>query len=395
MATPQRTYSSTHPWITFRVDMGKNVDPRLWMLLGEATSLIQQIAGSPLKPTVAHRMHRLFLAKGVVGTTAIEGNTLTEEEALALIDGKLKLPPSQQYLAQEMQNILDACNGLISDLINEAGPALTPETICKYNRQVLDGLELDEGIVPGEPRADAVTVGRYRGAPAADCRYLLERLTNWLAHPDFVPREPEWALPGAILRAILAHLYLAWIHPFGDGNGRTARLVEYQILLEAGVPIPTGHLLSNHYNLTRTDYYRQLDQSSRTATGDPLPFILYALRGFVDGLHEQLTLIKEQQATDRWEQFVYESFGGSTTVADRRRLNLVLELSKQDGAVSKTGLRRLSPELAEAYAGTVRTLSRDVNTLLKMELITRVPGGYIPRRDRIRAFLPVCAPVND
>ncbi len=30
----------------------------------------------------------------------------------------------------------------------------------------------------------------------------------------------------AILRAVLAHLYIAWIHPFGDGNGRTARLAK-------------------------------------------------------------------------------------------------------------------------------------------------------------------------
>lgn len=387
--TEKRAYTTTHPWITFSVDM-RSIDPKLWVLLGEATALIQQIAGSPLKPSVAQRMHLLFLAKGVVGTTAIEGNTLTEEEALALMEGKLKLPPSQRYLGQEIENILAACNSLIDRMLGGAGALLTPETICDYNRQVLDGLELDKNVVPGAIRSHSVTVGRYRGAPAADCGYLLQRLCDWLAEPGFVSRDPDWALPGALLRAIVAHLYLAWIHPFGDGNGRTARLVEYQILLEAGVPIPTGHLLSNHYNLTRADYYRHLDQSSRVEDGDPLPFIVYAIRGFVDGLQEQLKRIREQQSADRWEQFVYESFGGNRTTAAQRRLNLALELSKAGGPVSKVALRRLSPELAEAYAGTVRTLSRDVNALLRMELIERRPdGGYLPRRDRIRAFLPV------
>jgi Fic family protein len=43
-------------------------------------------------------------------------------------------------------------------------------------------------------------------------------------------------IPYAILKAILAHLCLAWIHPFGDGNGRTARLVEFQILIFPGCP---------------------------------------------------------------------------------------------------------------------------------------------------------------
>ena len=45
-----------------------------------------------------------------------------------------------------------------------------------------------------------------------------------------------------ILKATLAHLYIAWIHPFGDGNGRTARLVEFMLLSRAGVPSPSAHL---------------------------------------------------------------------------------------------------------------------------------------------------------
>ncbi|NOY75701.1 MAG: hypothetical protein GXP32_07900 [Kiritimatiellaeota bacterium] len=32
----------------------------------------------------------------------------------------------------------------------------------------------------------------------------------------------------------LAHVYIAWIHPFGDGNGKTARLMEFYLLLRSG-----------------------------------------------------------------------------------------------------------------------------------------------------------------
>jgi Fic family protein len=42
----------------------------------------------------------------------------------------------------------------------------------------------------------------------------------------------------AVIHAVLAHLYLEWIHPFGDGNGRTGRLVEFQILAAGGIPGP-------------------------------------------------------------------------------------------------------------------------------------------------------------
>src|SRR4030065_2907005 len=90
-----------------------------------------------------------------------------------------------------------------------------------------------------------------------------------------------------IIKAVIAHLYFEWIHPFGDGNGRTGRLVEFQILVSSGVPPPAAPLLSNHYNLTRSAYYRELNLASRSG-GDVIPFVCYAAEGFVDGLREQI-----------------------------------------------------------------------------------------------------------
>ncbi len=90
--------------------------------------------------------------------------------------------------------------------------------------------------MPGQLRTHSVGVLRYRGAPAADLEYLVERMCKWLN--DFRIDDDELTFTAAILRAALAHLYVAWIHPFGDGNGRTARLVEFQILIQSGVPLP-------------------------------------------------------------------------------------------------------------------------------------------------------------
>lgn len=47
-------------------------------------------------------------------------------------------------------------------------------------------------------------------------------------------------VPRLLALAILAHLYLAWIHPFGDGNGRIARFLEFEIMLRAGIPVATN-----------------------------------------------------------------------------------------------------------------------------------------------------------
>lgn len=71
---------------------------------------------------------------------------------------------------------------------------------------------------------------------------------------------PKIALP--ILKAILVHLYLVWIHPFADGNGRTTRLLEHHIMLAGGVPETATHLLRYFYNETRANYYSRLEDSS-------------------------------------------------------------------------------------------------------------------------------------
>ena len=141
-------------------------------------------------------------------------------------------------------------------------------------------------MTPGQIPHHRVAVGGYQGAPRGDCAYLLDRLCGWLeqnqapeAGTFFDPADHRVAI--SLLRAVLAHLYLAWIHPFGDGNERTARLVEFMLLACSGVPAPAAHLLSNHYHQTRTEYFRQLDRSSRAnaASGAPVEFVCYALQG--------------------------------------------------------------------------------------------------------------------
>lgn len=255
-----RTYEKTHPWLDFRLDV-RQLDYTSWLLLGEAVSKTEHIAGVPLDPDSAKELHALYLAKGALATTAIEGNTLTEHEVIEHLRGRLKLPPSREYLTQEIDNIVAACNDISNTIIQKNSDPITPDEIRKYNQLVLQQLPLQEDVTPGVMRLHSVMAGRYRGAPAEDCEFLLERFCDWLNKLN-PPKGQEAAY--SILASIAAHLYFVWIHPFGDGNGRTARLIEFRFLLQAGLPTPASHLLSNFYNLTRTEYYRQLDKASRS-----------------------------------------------------------------------------------------------------------------------------------
>ena len=385
-STHMMTFEKTHPWLKFLIDLSR-VPASLWIMLGECRSKCEHIAGVSLQPETAKELYQLYLAKGVLATTAIEGNTLSEEEVLKHLQGKLKLPPSREYLAQEIDNILNGCNLILDDIQANRPLVLSPNRFKELNRLVLTNLKLDEGVVPGEVRKHAVGVARYKAPPAAECEHLLERLCEWLNSDVFQPPE-GMKIIYATVNAVLAHLYLAWIHPFGDGNGRTARLVEFQILMASGVPAPAAHLLSNHYNQTRTEYYRQLDQASGSG-GDVVPFLVYAVQGFLDGLRSQLEVIRHQQWDVAWRNHVHETFSDKKSPSDTRRRHLVLDLSQLPAPIPFSKLSEVSPRIAAAYARkTTKTLSRDVNTLLNMGLIVKEKDGYRARKELILAFLP-------
>jgi Fic family protein len=369
--TSDRTYRQTHPWISFQLDLTK-APYSLWMDLGAVQSKIEHVANALLPPDVAEELHTLYLAKGVHATTAIEGNTLSEDEVHARIEKQTSLPESKAYLGQEIDNIVNACNAIGKEVLGGKDARLTAERIKIFNGEVLKDLRLAEDVVPGEFRRHSVGVANYRGAPWSDCEFLTERLCQWL-NDEMTPPRPELSIAFAVLRAVMAHLYIAWIHPFGDGNGRTARLVEFQILLAGRVPSIATHLLSNYYNQTRTEYYRRLAAASQSAEG-PMDFLDYAVRGLRDALDEQIKQIRAYQWEVAWRDYVYRQFRGQEGAAVYRRRLVALELAKAEPRkVSVSKLKRLTPEIAELYASkTIKTLTRDVNELEQMKLIRRI-----------------------
>lgn len=142
------------------------------------------------------------------------------------------------------------------------------------------------------------------------------------------------------------------------------------------------------HNQTRAEYYRQLDRSHRSG-GDVLPFIEYALQGFVDGLEEQIETIKAQQLAVHWINHVHAQFRDRDTPADLRRRRLALDLSESRDEIPISRVRHISPRLAEAYVGkTERTLSRDLDYLEELGLVERAHQGVRARLEAIEAFLP-------
>lgn len=391
-----KRYEETHPWITFRLDLVRELDHEIWLLLGEAASKLEHIAGVPLQPHLAQELNQIYLSKGAHATTQIEGNTLSEEEVRKRVDHELKLPPSQEYLGREVDNVVSGYNRIVDEVVDRKPLELTPARIGEFNKLVLDGLSADGDAAPGEIRTTSVLVGNnYRGAPAEDCTYLLQRLCDWLDRMRNETGDGPLRRPIAILSAIMAHLYIAWIHPFEDGNGRTARLIEFQLLVQAGAPTVSAHVLADHYNRTRGEYYRQLRRTSQqpySVTG----LIKYALQGLVDGLRQQIDEIRAQQMMVTWRDYVHSQFhdlGDTPARARQRRLILSLPVGQW---TPKAAIRELTPKLAADYAQKEdKTITRDINALAGMGLLLKHKRGVIttvmPNLRILRAFMPLMA----
>ena len=391
---PVCSYLKSHPWITFMATDINSLGPRIWMLLGEARSMCDYLAGTPLQPEAARRFYEIALIKGAQATTAIEGNTLTEDQVAGILRGTFSAPPSRAYQERQVRNVLEALQAIAEDAMQGQSPVITGDLICEFNHQVLEGTEYESHVVPGQIRDYPVGVLAYRGAPAEDCRYLVDRLAEWLESDTFRSEDTEIRFALAVACAIYAHLYLAWIHPFGAGNGRTARLLEFLILARCGmVPLPAAHLLSNHYNLTRDRYYRQLAKASRT--GETTGFLAYAIQGLVDGIRDQIELVLQQHFSVTWINFVHDTMRQFPSSPARNRQRTLVLAMPSGIDTPKRELPELNPKLARLYASRgPRTLSRDLNRLRSVDLVTTGPRGWRVNDKIIRAFLPPMAEVD-
>jgi len=391
------TYLKTHPWLTFKLD-ARQFDFTTWILLGEAVSKCEHVAGSLLSPELAIDLMKVYLAKGALATTAIEGNTLSEEEALKRVSGSLRLPQSKEYLGIEIDNIVRTSNELLDSHKKDKFPTqFTPDFIRRLNGNVLCGLTVEEHVTPGAYRSVSVGVADYRGAPAQDVEMLMQKLCDWInlpwIHPSGMYGEHESKRLEAIIKSVIAHLYLAWIHPFGDGNGRTARLMEFCILLQAGCPFPTTHLLSNHYNETRSDYYKQLSYASKSG-GDVTKFLAYAVRGFVDQIRQQIAYIRNTQHDVFWQHYLHRVLGDSET--GRRRRYLVMDLAENHSqGIPRTKVRETSVRVYKHYDRyDDRTVDRDVKELIDLKLLLKDADVIKANKDIVLAFLPEQQPLQ-
>lgn len=389
--------STTYDHIPFRRNW--TISNQTWRRLGECEAYVHALIRTPILPDERHRLQRLNLAKGVKATTAIEGNTLSLEAVEDLVNHAPAPKAHLKYGEREVVNLVGAFTEIAKELLTEGHTGLiTTEFIQKCHRRICAELADHYQLVPGEWRKGNVKVSEYRPPDHAAVPDLMLRLCNWLQTEFHYPK--GYKLTDGIIQAVVTHYYLNAIHPFSDGNGRTARLIEFYLLLRAGVPDVAAHGLSNFYNDRRDEYYTQLRNADKTH--DLSSFISFAVEGLSTWMLEAVKMVQNSTFIVVWNSFIRHQFdvlvkGGNLNAAQKRKRSLAF-IIPTEGAYSAQSLLDSSGKIAQLYRGlSDKTLQRDLASLVEMKLLVKEPKqAYTANVALIRNLQPsqVSAPLQ-
>lgn len=364
--------------------------------LGECHAIIQSLAYLPLAPEIRRKMLNVSLIKGAQATTAIEGNTLSEEEIDEIRRGAT-LPESRKYLETEVKNVINTLNTIFDEVVHEnRAPIVSPQLICQLHRLIGQNLGDAFQAIPGQFRENNVVVGQYRAPDYQYVRPLMERFCQWLQAEFQFDAQTRQPFASCVIEAVVSHVYLVWIHPFGDGNGRTARLLEFFLLLRGGLPNICSHILSNFYNQTRSEYYRHLEEAGRT--GSLTRFIEYAIQGLLDGLNEVLWQAQRQQICHAWKNYFYEVLDAEKSLNKPKRKRLCKLLSQIDIFRNYTPkqLAEITVEVAVLYSKlSSGAIARDLAFLVKLKLLKKEESAYSADIQQLVSRLPESRPLSE
>lgn len=383
----------THDFISFPAKL-LHISPRTWLLMGELQAAISIVKALPLSPFDYEILSRIYLAKSLHGTTAIEGNSLSELDVMRVLSGNASLDASQRDDLLQIQNMNEAFVAVAEDIIS-GEVQFSLESFNRYHRIVLKDLA-DEAEL-GKIRAYNVEAGAYLAPPPDDCEHLLRQFCDWLNDASVPSLDyPDYDLAWSVVKAVVAHVYFAWIHPYGDGNGRMARLIEQALLLRAGVPAAVAHVPSYVYSGSGHQYYAELQKThgeftdgACPAVGELCDFIEFALAGIRAELDSMLSMCRDAQLRGLYRDFIRGFFPETMTAPQQRRLRLATILAEHfpNSTLSMVDVFDLrdAGHLSDITQSDT-SLDRDLEALIRMGLLNREYLGYQPNPEILASF---------
>ena len=289
-----RRYISPQHWIHY--------DPSaVFNILVEAKTAAAVLRQMPYLHQWIEQAHEEQLRLEAAGTSRIEGAEFTpreQEEALA------SESPQHTGLTHSQRQLKCADATYRWLQTQPANRPLTSEFIREIHRRIVAGCD-DDHCEPGALRPDGWNV--IFGTPTcrgtgggSECQTAFYDLCSAIAG-SFGQHDP-------IIQAIAVHYHIGAMHPFGDGNGRTARALEAFMLRRAEVNDVVMVSLSNYYYEHKDEYLATLDQS-RQHRHDITPFLMFALRAIIDRCNSLTEEIADNHRRILFREFARSLFG--------------------------------------------------------------------------------------
>jgi Fic family protein len=260
-------------------------------------------------------------------STHIEGTELTLEQAEKILAGE-KVENVREKDTTEVKNYREALD-LVARYLGKEDP-ITEELIKDIHRTLVK-----------EVRGGEYSPGEYRGIQ----NYIINSATGEIVYtppaaifvPDMMEELLEWINRqrdiSSLLLAGIAQFQFVHIHPFLDGNGRTARLLSTLILYKTGYDFKRLFTLSEYYDRDRPAYYRAI-QSVRDSDMDMTGWLEY----FTEGLKTQLVEVQERGELAIKRDMLRERI---TALGLKERQEAVVEYVFQQGKITNREYQQL------------------------------------------------------
>ncbi|MCH2155555.1 MAG: Fic family protein [Opitutales bacterium] len=194
-----------------------------WKKLSDKKAILD--SHRPLPAALVDNLEQWFLIELTYTSNAIEGNTLTRKETAVVVEKGLTVSGKSLTEHLEATNHAEALRSVMA-LVNAKTQDLTEHSILDIHNTILKGIDDDSAghyrSIPVRISGSEVILPNHRKVPDLMENFIKEMTSKRSLHP--------------VELAADAHYELVTIHPFIDGNGRTARLLMNLILMQQGFP---------------------------------------------------------------------------------------------------------------------------------------------------------------
>lgn len=350
-------------------------------LLYCARLLYDTVIAIPVLPQWSARFGEEIIRRSIFGTAALEGNPLKEEEVGKILHEELKDKKADRA-EQEIRNLKAVYTYIGAQPPAPSPVELTEPFIIELHKIITSDISYAANV-PGKYRPHEVKVGdKDHGGvyTPPTCLPDIETLTAKLA--EWINSDPVKAMD-PLLRGALAHYHLGLIHPFGDGNGRVARIAEAFMLRLSNIKyVPT--MLSNYYYRKMDAYYWAFSLARKNKGYDVTPFLKFVLEGVIDSLNEIKGGI-----TDNLLSLVVRDYVAhlrETKQLSQRQCDLIHMLLSSRRPVTLPDLLTMTPFNALYRNVSERTARRDLQKLADQSIgVLRLQDDrYILNHERFK-----------